>query len=160
LTAINIQPDATYGIKEVSLRFTTDGEIPMAHLMVRAYEEIKRGIERWTLVNPRDTFFEKGGIKLRRSAFQGDPDLLHFATTKEGRPINGQNRWLKEGLVDWAVDIKFIGPLAMVIKNEFREIPNEDEGFKSFDALPADLKEILTDKVSPDILGTDRKDND
>lgn len=132
----------------------------MVHLAAKAYEEIKKGIERWILVNPRDSFFEKGGIKLRRSPFQGDPDMLHVATMRDGRPINGQDRWLKEGLVDWAVDVKFIGPLAMVIKNEFREIPNEEEGFKSFDALPADLKEILTDQVSPAILGTDRKKDD
>lgn len=160
LTAINVQPDATYGIKSVTLRFTTDGEIPMIHLMAKTYQEVKKGIERWISVNPRDTFYEKGGVKLRRSPFQGDPDKLHYATTVEGRPMNVQDRWLKEGLVDWAVDVKFIGPLAMVVKPEFREIPNEDEGFKSFDTLPADLKEILTDQVSPEILGTDRKSND
>lgn len=132
----------------------------MVHLMARTYEEVKKGIDRWILVNPHDTFYAKGGVKLRRSPFQGDPDKLHEATTKLGMPIRGDERWKKEGLVDWVVDVCFIGPLPMLLRPELRDIPTEQDGFKSFSALQEDLKEILTENVSPTALGTDREQDD
>lgn len=172
MTAINVAPDAVYGKIPVKIRFTVDVEMAekaMQHRMLEATatnnralyryaqeaaqraflkaarEAIKKGVAQWIRVNPKHTLLESEGLRIDPSPFQGDPDKLHDATGG-GRPLNYQDRRLKDGLLDYVATVYFSGPLEWVVKPEYRDVPGPNEGFKDFNDLDDEAKSLIRDK--------------
>lgn len=134
---IKVNPDTTYGLGVVAIRFTVEAGTPVSMIPVLAYPTLKKAIEQFERLGDGKghhyRFRDDIAIRFEYSRLQADPYTMHINDY-----INGADRHDIDGMIDCVAYVTFEQPL--IIPQE-QPLIDEKDGVVPYEKLPDFLKD-------------------
>ncbi len=147
MVGIKVQPDTTYGLGTVAVRFTVENGVPVHLIPVLAVPYIKKAIDHFERLGDgyghKYRFRDDIPIRFEYSRLQGDPYDIHIKDV-----ISYEQRLFGQGLVDCVAILTFEQPLLYVHEDPAEQLTTKD-GFLDFDRLPQGLIEAMEKEEEP-----------